>query len=282
MALGSTDTLDQIASLLAAASCATCYLNKGSVANSLSGQDFSLWRATGDPVQPAIPGAVADCDNTTAGGMFVAAGLPNRTAPDVNYLAFALMNQGANSGQSQEIHDRLRHYGGLSGTVTTAQTVNLAVTGSSANMVERKGLANYSEVQWWLERYTDTGAASVNATIAVTYDDASSGNIVLTGIGTTVRAGRMLRILSAVAGRCIREVVSVTPSATTGTAGNFGVTATRPLVELPNDVMQRSNKYDWADLPITSVPASFCAMAKVVAAGATTGSLRATAKIIVA
>lgn len=50
-----------------------------------------------------------------------------------------------------EVHDRLMHMGGLNGTLTTAQAVNLNLNGVTAdNMANRIGDANYSDVQWWL------------------------------------------------------------------------------------------------------------------------------------
>lgn len=277
MALDVNNAANQIAGLLPIG---RNFVNqKASLANAVSGQDFSLWRATGD-TQGAIPAAAADCDHATVGGIFP--GLPQTTSPVENYLAYAVIGNGANNNQNQALHDRLRHMGGLNGTLTTAQTVGLAVNTTPANMVQRIGAADYSEVHWWLEWYTDTGATSVNVTVAVTYDDGSTGNIVLTAIGTTVRAGRMIRIMSAVTGRYIRSVDTVTLSATTGAAGSFGVTATRLLCDLPNDVTVRTNKFDWASLPITLVPRSCCPFTIATVSGTATGTIRFAGKVITA
>ncbi len=280
MALDPANAVNQIAGLLGSATSVISIVNKVSLANTVSGQDFSLWRATGDPAQAAIPAAAADCDHATLGNLFP--NLVQQVAPTYNYLAEVSVGNGANNNQNQMLHDRLRHMGGLNGTLTTAQTVNLSLTGTTANMVERRGAANYSDVQWWLEWYTDTGATSVNVTIGVTYDDASAGNIVLTAIGATVRVGRMIRILPAVAGRFIRSVNTVTLSATTGAAGNFGVTATHFLADIPNDVTVRANKYDWANLPIRRLPASCCPTLIATVAGTATGTIRVNASVIVA
>jgi hypothetical protein len=71
------------------------------------------------------------------------------------------------------------HFGGLNGTLTTAQTVSLDLSTLLAtdNINLRKGDNNYSDVQWWLEWYTATGATAVTATIAVTYNDGTTGNL---------------------------------------------------------------------------------------------------------
>jgi hypothetical protein len=129
------------------------------------------------------------------------------------------------------------HMGGLSGTVTTAQTVNLDLNANLAtdNLDERKGDANFSDVQWWLEWYTDTGSTAVTATVGVTYNDGTSGNLSAISLAATRRASLMVPLNPLVhpcgGGRqdsFKATWTGVTLSATTGTAGSFGVTATRP------------------------------------------------------
>ena len=71
--------------------------------------------------------------------------------------------------------------GGLSGTVTTSQGALSLVTNSPG--ADRLGDANYSDVQWWLEVYTALGATGVNATVAVEYNDASTGNLAAIALG---------------------------------------------------------------------------------------------------
>ena len=84
---------------------------------------------------------------------------PNLTAPASSYLGWATLATG-NANQGIEIHDRLAHMGGLSGTVTTAQgALSLVTTNPGA---DRLGDANYSDVQWFLEVYTALGATAVN------------------------------------------------------------------------------------------------------------------------
>ena len=56
-------------------------IDKASLSNAAAGQFHSLWRATGQPGQGAIPGAAAVCDNTLTGAM----GFSQQTAPATSY-----------------------------------------------------------------------------------------------------------------------------------------------------------------------------------------------------
>lgn len=248
----------------------TLFIAKTSLANQAAGNLTSLWRATGTPAQAVTPTATAAVlDHTTTGAML----FTQKTAPDTNYLGAAFI-RGGNATQSLLVFDRLANVGTLSGTVTTAQTAGVDVTGTGSNMAERLGAANYSEVAWYLENYADTGATSVTATCAVTYDDGSTANIAVT-IPTNWRAGRLLPILvpAANAGRFIRRVDSVTLSATTGTAGNFGVTAGRFLTEIPWTIANSPASADWAALGFPKVPNSACLWLAVVCSTTTSGTV---------
>lgn len=247
----------------------TVVLNKASVVNAVAGQFFSLWRATGSPGQGAIPGAVAVLTNATAGGF----PFTNPTDPVKTYLGWSTITLGTIAGAGIATHDRLSAMGGLSGIVTTAQTVNVDVSVATSNMVLRKGLDNYSEVQWWLEWYTDTGATTTTPTVAVTYDDNSTANISLGAIGTTIRAGRIIPIVSTTAGRYIKSVQSVTLSATTGTAGSFGVTATRPKTNAVSEVANKAIIQDWASLGFPRVDDSACLMHVMLCSTTSTGTV---------
>lgn len=273
-------TIDQLVNAMANNS-SRLVIDKASIANAAVGQFHSLWRATGQPGQGAIPGAVAVCDNTLLGAMQ----FTQQTAPATSYLAI-LEALCANAGTTLEIHDRLAHMGGLVGNVATAQTVNLdlsAVLGTS-NLDARKGDANYSDVQWWLEWYTDTGATVVTATVNVTYNDGTSGNLTAVSLAATRRASFMQPlnglIPAADSGKYIRDVNTVTLSATTGTAGSFGVTATRYRAAIYQPVLNARFTADWAALGLPEVANSSCLFCVQLAATTSTGIVRATGKIV--
>ena len=248
-------------------------IDKASLANAAAGQIFSLWAATGLPGAGATPSTAAVCTSALAGAI----SFPNQTAPTESYLAWLSMVNNTNSGGGIEIHDRLAHMGGLSGTVTTAQgALSLVTTAPSA---DRIGAADYSEVQWWLEVYTALGATGVNATVNVTYNDDTTGNLAAVALGATPRAGRVYQLVSAVAGKYIKAVNSVTLSATTGTAGNFGITATRGRTVVPFNLVNTPLVQDWAQLGMPEVYNDACLAMLVSCSSTTTGAVRGLAKI---
>lgn len=245
-------------------------IDKASIASAVAGQIFSLWRATGVPGQGAIPAAAAVCTSALTGAM----GFANQTAPSASYLAWLKLATG-NATMAIEVHDRLAHMGGLSGTVTTAQGA-LTLTGVAA---DRIGDANYSDVSWWLEWYTDTGATSTTATVNVTYNDDTTGNLAAITLGATARAGRLFPLVTAVAGKFIKAVNSVTLAATTGTAGSFGITATRQRTGLETFVANKPETMDYALLGFPKIENDACLQLVAVTSATSTGTVRGQGKI---
>jgi len=253
--------------------------DKASISSQVVGQFCSLWRGTGVPAQGAIPAAAAYCTKALLGSL----GFDNQTAPATSYLAYhTLITSVANT--NLEIHDRLAHMGGLSGIVTTAQTVGIALNTINAGApveASRLGDANYSDVTWFLEWYTATGATASNATVNVTYDDGSTGNLTAFSVGSTaITASQMRQLTPAVNGRFIRGVNTVTLSASTGTAGSFGVTATRQKAALSTALANVIHIFDWAQLGMASVPNDSCLMGILMSTATATGTIRGQGKLI--
>lgn len=255
-------------------------LDKASIASQAAGTFVSLWRATGQPGQGAIPGAAASCDHTLVGAM----NFTQQTAPATSYGAYMEVATG-NAAMATEIHDRIAHMGGLSGTVTTAQTVNLDLNSLLAtnNTSDRIGDSNYSDVQWWLEWYTATGSTAVTATVNVTYNDGSTGALTGVSLAATRPASFMQPLNSyipaAQSGKYIRGVVSVQLSATTGTAGSFGVTATRPRMTLGTPIANYKVTADWAELGLPKIHNSSCLFPLVLTSTTLSGTVRGGGKI---
>ena len=253
-------------------------LDKASIASQAAGNYVSLWRATGQPGQGAIPAAAAVCNNAQVGAI----GFTQQTAPATSYGAYLEMAT-SNSAMTVEIHDRLAHMGGLVGNLTGAQTVNLDLNSLSAdNLVERKGDSNYSDVQWWLEWYTATGSTAVTATVAVTYNDGTTGTLSVP-LAATRPASLMIALNgympAAAAGKFIRAVTSVTLSATTGTAGSFGVTATRPRMAIGCPIANFKFVADWAALGLPEIYNSSCLFPIVITNTSSSGTVRGGGKI---
>ena len=254
-------------------------IDKASIASQTANSFCSLWRATGQPGQGAIPTVVATCNNTTVGAI----GFKQQTSPITSYGAYLEIATG-NAAMTMELHDRLANMGGLKGTLTTAQSVNLDLSTllSTDNINVRKGDDNYSDVQWWLEWYTATGATAVTATIAVTYNDGTTGNLSALSLAATRPASHMISlnslIPSAQSGKFIRGIVSVTLSATSGT-GNFGVTATRPRMTLSAPIANHKFIADWAQLGLPEIYNSSAIFPIVLTSTTSTGTVRGGGKI---
>ena len=255
-------------------------LDKASIASQTANSYCSLWRATGQPGQGAIPTVVATCNNTTVGTI----GFNQQMSPSTSYGAYLEIATG-NAAMTMELHDRLANMGGLNGTLTTAQSVNLDLNTLLAtdNIDTRKGDANYSDVQWWLEWYTATGGTAVTATIVVTYNDGTTGNLNALSLAGTRPASHMIPlnslIPSAQSGKFIRGIVSVTLSATTGTAGNFGVTVTRPRMTLSSPFANFKFIADWAQLGLPEIYNSSAIFPIVLTSTTSTGTVRGGGKI---
>ena len=256
-------------------------IDKASIVGQASNSFTSLWRATGQPGQGAIPAAAAVCTNALTGAIQ----FTQQTSPATSYLGI-LENMCSNPGSTLEIHDRLMHMGGLNGTLATAQTVNLDLNANlgTSNLANRIGDSNYSDVQWWLEWYTATGATAVTATVAVTYNDGTTGNLTAVSLAATRPASHMVPLNSlipaAASGKYIRDVDTVTLSATTGTAGSFGVTATRYRAANYAPVLNARFTANWADLGLPEIPNSSCLFGVLATATPSTGAVRASGKII--
>jgi hypothetical protein len=272
-------TRDQLINAMANNSSRVIF-DKVSIISQTANSFCSTWRASGQPGAGAIPTTAAVCNDSLLGCI----GFAQQTAPATSYLSL-LEAVTSNAAMTLEIHDRLMHMGGLSGTVTTAQTVNLDVFANIAtdDLNARKGDSNYSDVQWWLEWYTATGTTVVTATVNVTYNDGTSGNLTALSLAATRPLGHMIPlnglIPSADAGKFIRDVNTVTLSGTTSTAGNFGVTATRYRAAIFLPLANARFTADWAALGLPEIGNNSCLFAVMLTSTTSTGTLRATGKI---
>ena len=270
-------TRDQLINALANNS-SRIVLDKAGLSNQTAGRMCSMWRATGQPAQGAIPAAAAICTNALTGAVQFA----QQVAPNKSYIAYMAV-LASNNAMSWEIHDRLAHIGGLSLNVTTAQTSVLDLE-ALAVPADRIGDPNFGDVQTWLEVYGDGGATASNATINVTFHDNSTGNLNTQAVGGTIRAGNMFSLdalrTTAQQGLNIKRINSVTLSASTGTAGNFGFTFTRPRAYMPTYVANKSEVYDWAQLGLPGIPNGACLQFMVVPSTTSSGTLRGGGKII--
>lgn len=219
--------LDRDKMLGAIASGGIIPIYKASVANMGAGYIASLWRATGSPLWTigAIPSTVYTPTDALAGGIV----LPSFGSNKGRIYRFAPV--GATIG-TYMVYDRLAHIGGLVGNVATVQ--NCAIDVETAKTAGRC-LSTYLDVEWYIEIYTDIGTTASNLT--VTYRDTADSvdkTIAIsgfTGASPLNRSGRCVQLVPT-DGIQIKRVVSVQHNTTSGTAGNYGITARRKLCEV--------------------------------------------------
>ena len=247
-------TLDQ---LIAAAKQVTPYY-KASATSKGAGSFHSLWTVAGFPGAGAAAGTAAGaaCNNTTVGSFpWVSPGGAN-----LAYLA-ALELAGATIGNFI-LYDRLVHTSTLSGTVTTAQTVNSAA------------LTRYTtgdDVECWLEFYSATGATGVTATISYTNEAGTAGRSGSAAVVATTVAGQLIPMTLQAGDKGVRSVQSVTLSATTGTAGNFGITLMKRLAHIPNMVANVGQLLDFGSTGLPEVVSGACLALAVLCSATNTG-----------
>lgn len=255
-------------------------IDKASIASQTANSFCSMWRATGQPGQGAIPATAAVCNDSLLGCV----GFTQQTSPVTSYFGI-LEAISSNAFTTVEMHDRLMHMGGLSGIVTTAQTVGIDISTNLAtdDLDARKGDANYSDVQWWLEWYTATGTTAVTITVNVTYNDGTTGALTGISLAATRPASHMIAlngfIPAAASGKFIRGVVSIQLAATTGTAGSFGVTATRYRAGNFLPLANARLTAKWDDLGIPEIVNNSCLFPVVLTTTTSTGTLKATGKL---
>lgn len=233
---------------------------KPSLSNAAAGQMFSLWKANGFPTAGANPTTAETCGPSLAGSW----PLPTPGVGEKLYLA-KLSASSSVLGQLI-VMDRLAHMGGLNGTLATAQTVNLDVATAAG---QGRCAADGGGVLWGFEWYTATGGTAVTATVTYTNENDVTGRTTTVSFAATQRASRFQEILPNVSDARIKSIQSVQLSATTGTAGNFGVTAYRRVAELPLPIVGVGAIADFAALALPALTGEEC-LALILLCGTTT------------
>lgn len=212
------DDLDKYKALVASGQ--KLFLSRRTLADSSnSGALISQWQNTPDPGTVAT--SAETYTNTTVG----AVGQPDPVGS--YYLvsaSFALHDSqaGGGSGAALVLIDRLVTVGGLVGNVITAQTVN---TPSLPRYTTGAGV-------WaMVEGFGNSGSAG-NVTMSYT-NQAGTASRTSKAIGFTAgqNSARIIPLQATDTG--VRSVQSATLTASTGTAGNWGITLFRPITFLP-------------------------------------------------
>ena len=153
------------------------------------------------------------------------------TNPSTGQLSLLLARVSGSSPGGYLLCDRLSHQGGLSGIVTGAQTTNLP-TAALTRYTSGEG------VMIGLTIYAIIGTTATTVTASYTNSAGVAGRTTQSvAIGATANreATRMIMLPLQDGDTGARSVESVTVAATTGTAGNFGVTLFKPLFAMAVD-----------------------------------------------
>lgn len=191
----------------------------------IAGRMHSLWTynksngATG-----SAPGAVAAPTSATTGA------IPFTNPGGGRELHFMGWEGGFNQQEVVILYDRLLHISGLSGTTAspTAQTVAGTLTRNTS------GEGN----QIWVEIYGQIGATATTITASYTNQAGTSGRTtqaVAIGGTNNREVTRVIPLTLQAGDTGVQAVASVTLAATTGTAGDFGITIARPLAFANNE-----------------------------------------------
>lgn len=241
------------------------YIAKSGI-TSVAGIICSSWTLTGSPQAGGTPptGAGEVPTKATTGALF----FTNPTGGNITALAGANFSGAVN--QSFFLYDRLVHTSGLVGNSASAQTVNSV----AVNRPDSTG----EGAQIFLEVYTATGGSATTVTASYTNQAGTSGR---TTISTTYPASMAARYsiqLPLQAGDTgVRSVESITLAATTGTAGNIGVTIARPVFAFPAGISQIAVNADFLVTGLAGIDDDAClfyyALPPSTSAGALLGYL---------
>ncbi len=178
---------------------------------------------------PGVPGAAATPPSSPAIPTRATAGALRMTNPGGARQRWLRSAFGSSwFGGQIIIYDRLLHVSGLSGTVTSAQTVGTDIT-------RYTGQASIGNLIL-AEIYTQIGVTA--RTISCNYldKDGTSRASGSTTFGSTPYRNPSQCVVipynTTAGANSVTRVVDVTLSASTGTAGNFGITIARPLLEI--------------------------------------------------
>jgi len=188
--------------------------------NPVVGRHASLWRYQGANFPAgAIPTSVENPINSTPGALRIT----NPGGGRQKWLIGAWATQGMSG--TFIFYDRLLHVGGLSGIVTTPQSVG----GSLTRYVDGHGNFAFAEI------YTLIG--STGSSIRLNSYTDSTPTSALVGPYTTFGGSGFREVTRAImlpSGNTsgISDISTVQLSGSTGTAGNFGVTIGHPIAYL--------------------------------------------------
>ena len=239
---------------------------KVSMTAKAAGTFQSLWTAAGLPAAGANPASLAMVIPTGA----TAGALPF-VNPETGLSYISKISSSQQTIGTLILYDRIAHSSGLNGTLTTAQAVNgAALTRHTTG----------EDVELFLEVYAATGATASNVTISYTNSAGVAGRTTpAIAMQVTPVVGQMLPIPLQEGDTGIQSVQSVTLSASTATAGNFGITLVKRIAEIPITVAGTGVVLDPFALGFPQIENNACLSMMVVTSTTSTGFVTGTINI---
>lgn len=251
-------TMDGLVSAMASAQ----YVDteEASMTSKAAGQFQSLWTAGGRPGAGAAPGSAGGIANTSS----TTGAIPFSNPGGSNTLYLARLEISGATAGSIILYDRLVSTSTLSGIVATSQTISsTALTRSTTG----------TNVGLWIEWYSATGSTATTATFSYTNQAGTSGQSTSVAFPASPVAGQMIPVPLAAGDTGVRAVASCTLSATTGTAGNFGITLASRVATVPIPVANIGQLYDYAQVGLPVISSNACLAYKVLCSATNTGLL---------
>lgn len=234
---------------------------KASLISKGAGMFHSLVKALGRPTAYGSNPPIGSGEIPTKNDIYT---MDYSDRQSVNSVYIGRVNLSGSALGSVIIYDRLWHNSGLVANITTPQTVNsLPLTRYTSG----RG------VEIWGEVYTATGATA--STLSVNYIDANDVARVATYShpASAEAMGQMFpfNVPSGAVG--VKSIQSAIWSATTGTAGNFGLTLVRRLAEVPIPVANIATNMDAFQLGLPSLEVDCAVCMMMLCSGTTTGNI---------
>lgn len=241
---------------------------KASATSEGAGTFYSTWKVAG------LPGAGSNPPLFTAGSGYVPTNATTGAIPYTNpgagngYLAKIGLS-GATAG-TWFLVDRVWQCSGFGTVVTTAQ--NVTTPGSITR--DANGTSLGDGVELWLEVYTAPGATGATWTVEYTNSAGTTGQTsTYTHPANAETAGQMIPIPLAAGDVGVRSVQRFQCSATSGTAGNIGITLIRRLATIPNPLIYTGMAVDPVGLGFPRIYDSSCLMWMALCSTTNTGIL---------
>ncbi len=248
-------------------------LLKASFSAEAGGAWHSLWRVAGlpgaGPVPPAFTaGAGYACSRGTPGAIPFA-------NPAVGGAFLARLAYGCGSVCTMVLYDRLWACSGFSTTSVAFQ--GIAAPGDLPAR-DRKGESAGDGVELWLEVYGAPGTTAATWTVTYVNSEGAGGRTTTFAHPANAEAAGMMVPLPLAAGDAgVRQATGFQCSASSGTAGNVGITLLRRIAEVPVPAANVVTLLDGVSLGLPRIYDDSCLAMAVLASttsmGAGVGSL---------